>query len=574
MQTLRFITHLFFVTTLVALSACGGGGGGGTPAAAPVSSQSANSPPVASAGANQTVGVGVTVSLDGSGSTDPNNDPLTYAWALTNDGKVSSNSSAVTITSTWILRSFTIQDSAEYYKSLCASPSVQFVIPVRLNDDNLMDFFVHYWCSAPTNGGVLTTATPDALVALVSQTDGSYKVSNEQIFGSRDYKLGGATRKYVRGDINGDGRDDFAFAMNWEDGRLAADPITNATQLSVLLSTPSGGYRVERLGKPNWNHAVEILKNADSVDVITAGFVCCNKTQAFRWRAGAFTDVSAEYDNSFSANWGSTFRAIPDAATGVAQQIVGAAKRQAINVTDYAVADIGIQLVSKKTTGMSLVSEFWRKVELIVNWTSWQQTVGKNTVISVDGKQYFGGMYDEICVMPPLHSGGSRYVVAKLGVEKDKQDRTLVAGGAYAEKDTLPVNILNFYELASSGDLKSIPSPIVNEEIASNFNFFDCKDVNNDGLPDLVSYAFSRPGFNERGTERGKPTVYINNGKDQLVKIDISALPGYSAGNELQSLMTDVNGDGITDLMLFGSATDSGGGAIEVHLLRSYLRAP
>ena len=425
-----------------------------------------------------------------------------------------------------------------------------------------------------TNGAVLTTATPDALVALVSQSDGSYKVSNEQIFGSRDYKLGGAARKYVRGDINGDGRDDFALAMNWEDGRLAADPTTNATQLSVLLSTSSGGYRVERLGKPNWNHAVEILKNTDSVDVITAGFVCCNKTQAFRWRAGAFTDVSAEYDNPFSANWGGTFRAIPDSVTGVSQQIVGGAKRQAPNITDYAVADIGLQLISKKQTGMSLLSEFWRKVEFIVKWTSWQETVGTNTVIIVDGKQYFGGSYDEICIMPALHAGGPRYAVAKLAVSKDKQGRTLVAGGTYAEKDTSPVNILNFYELATSGELKSIPSPIVNEEIASNFNFFDCKDINNDGLPDLVSYAFSRPGFNERVAERGKPTVYINNGKDQLIKTDISALPGYTAGNELQSLMTDVNGDGITDLLLFGTTTSSGGGAIEIHLLRSYLRAP
>jgi len=592
---------ILFVVLL--LLACGGGGGG-TSGPALV----ANLPPVANAGIDQTVGVGVTVNLDGTASSDANNDSLTYSWVLTaqptgskasiadtkapktsfiadvpgrytaslvvSDGKSSSNSAVVTVTSTWILKSFVIADQTDSYKSLCASPVISFVIPVRLNEDNLLDFFVHYWCSAPTTGGVLTTATPDVLVALVSQSDGSYKASNEQVFGSKEYKLGGASRKYVRGDINGDGRDDFAFAMNWEDGRLAADPTTNATQLSVLLSTTGSTYKVERLGNPNWNHAVEIVRNADSVDVVTSGFACCRNTQAFRWRSGVFSDVSTEYLSSFSSNWASAFRAIHDPTTGLLQHIAGVATRQAPSVKEYSLSEIGIQLVRKNTTGFSLLSEFWKKVAFTVNWTSWQLTTGTNSVVLVNGKQYFGGAYDEICIMPPLRSGGPRFVVAKVGVAADKLGRTLVPGGHYSELDTVPANILDFYEIANGVELKSVTSPMVNEEIVSNYNRFECKDINGDSLPDLVAYAFTRPGFNERIAERGKPTVYINNGKEQLVRADISALPGHSAGNELQSVMTDVNADGVTDLLLFGSATDSGGGAIEVHLLRSPLRAP
>lgn len=73
-------------------------------APASVTISTANTAPVANAGPNQTVAVGTTVTLNGSGSTDADGNPLTYQWSFVSKptGSAAALSSGTTIKPTFI----------------------------------------------------------------------------------------------------------------------------------------------------------------------------------------------------------------------------------------------------------------------------------------------------------------------------------------------------------------------------------------------------------------------------------------------------------------------------------------
>jgi hypothetical protein len=99
---LTSLKSLLATFALMVLAGCGGGGGGGT-AEVPTQSTS-NAMPVANAGAAQNLTTGSTASLDGSGSTDADNNLLTYRWTLTSKpaGSTANLSSSTAVNPTFI----------------------------------------------------------------------------------------------------------------------------------------------------------------------------------------------------------------------------------------------------------------------------------------------------------------------------------------------------------------------------------------------------------------------------------------------------------------------------------------
>ena len=104
---------LFIVCVAVLIASCGSGGGGSPEPVTP-----SNTPPVAHAGADQTVHAGAVVSLDAKGSTDADGDTLTYSWRLESlpEGSVATLSDAAVATP-----SFTADKVGTYVVGLTVS---------------------------------------------------------------------------------------------------------------------------------------------------------------------------------------------------------------------------------------------------------------------------------------------------------------------------------------------------------------------------------------------------------------------------------------------------------------------
>ena len=405
-------------------------------------------------------------------------------------------------------------DAVSYYSSACNQPSYQFLIPTKINDDTYIDFIAHFWCDSSTPTEFDDLPVEDALVAYLSDGYGGYNIDNLDVFGSVSAKLGGASRKYSRGDLNGDGKDDFAFAMNWEDGRAAYDydsMVANYAQPSILMSHESG-YKIERIGKPDWGHSVQIK----GTKVLFGG----HSSQAFELIDSTWVDISEQFtDLSFAS-----FLVFDD-------YIINSVRRNGLQ---------GLELLEKNIVISSLMIEESFKV----NFESWNNRGTGNYdelgVYNIRGENYFHGMTTEMCRQDDL-------IIATINASKLKSGE-IIEGGYYSETETDPVVLFAFYQIENKA-LVEKQIEIIGEEINHNFNFFDCIDVNNDNKSDIVAQVFSQP-WNDQDNNQGVPEVYINS-DGSYFNLDTSTWPVYSVNDGSQGYLSDVDSNGTFDLVMF-----------------------
>ena len=421
----------------------------------------------------------------------------------------------------------TLLDAASYYSNACNNPSFQFLIPTKINEDVYTDFIAHYWCDSLTPAEYDIAPTADALVAYVSDNFGEYKIDNVNVFGEINPKLGGASRKYARGDINEDGKDDFAFAINWEDGRASFNyqsMISNYAKPAILLSNDSG-YQVIRLGTEDWGHSVQIKDNK----VFFAG----HSSQVFELIESNWINISDSYDNLSFAS----FLIFDDF-------IINSVRKEFSQ---------GLELIKDNKVISSIMIEESFKV----NFESWNNAGSNNFselgVYNIQGENYFHGMISEMCKKDDI-------IVATINASKLISGE-IEEGGYYSESETMPVVIFSFYEIYNES-LRELDINIINEEINHNFNFFDCIDVNNDQRKDIIAQVFSEQ-WNDQDNNRGVPEVYINDNGGYF-NLDTSNWPVYSYTDDSQGYLYDIDDNATPDLIVFPLKINTSGN-IEIY---------
>lgn len=451
-----------------------------------------------------------------------------------------------------------IQDAETFYSSVCVEPhnyrpSIQFVIPVTLNDDEYTDFFVVYWCDLKSEywGTTQTEATPNLVVAQVSDGAGGWYADNELVFNDSWPALAGASRKYTSGDFNNDGKVDFAFAMNWEDGR-GADSVYDSSQ-SILISHDDH-YEILNGGCPCWGHAVASRPNDKGFDdVLFAGY--CNNYyfQAYTFLEEPepkFTTVTDSYPmgvNMPASHWATDF------------QVVGT---DGIVGTTCVEQDCGIGLFYE-SLDWQMTGSYLLQKEFDIEWYNWNNDFSSATVYNVNGELLVGVGASQMCVI------GEETVVAMFDGQKHPTQE-MDPNITYDMDEFDDHRFILVFDIVD-GELVQREQPFVNEPNNYNANFFDCKDINGDGNTDIVISQFSRSKYDI--LLGGRPLVFLNDG-NQFVNYEVATevvLPGHSIVREnAQGYMYDVNSDGYQDVVVFGETTQHDG-TIEIYTANKHL---
>ena len=130
------------------------------------------------------------------------------------------------------------------------------VADLDINADGRTDLVFHFFSSLEgLSGDLRGQPTPNFVKIFLQDADGRFADSTEAVLGEGKPSLGGASRHVVKGDFNGDGKSDLAYAINWEDRRLVEDPADLSAQLAAILSSDDK-YEIVFFGTQSWYHSL------------------------------------------------------------------------------------------------------------------------------------------------------------------------------------------------------------------------------------------------------------------------------------------------------------------------------
>ena len=448
------------------------------------------------------------------------------------------------------LTEFGVVAECASYEFTRGEPVVEMFLPIDINEDQYTDFLILAFCS---NSNDLSGIEHDGpaytyLIPYLSDSEGNYTAQPLAVFGEAFPKLDYMPRKWVQADFNDDGRDDVALAINTDDGRL-----NHAVPYQVvLMSQPDGRFVVDQISTPAplMAHAISLAKNSlGGFDVLWSGYSMDGGVYAYRYVNSTWTDVTTEYPNAgaydlSTSDFGTETRAVLP-LQGETQKIVSMSQQDAAGNPIK-----GMNLWQRNGTTWTATGSYGVSIDGSVERISWvTQQPAPIGYTTVNGKELIIDAFtQEGCI---IQDQGSTYFMAQVSgtgiVGQKALDKNRVYGLADATDEEF-VSVLMFLDI-SGDEVVLSPLSVTNEQIIEHGNFFDCRDVNGDGLTDVVMHNFAN-SWRDNWTKLQTPYVYLNNGNTGFSYVDYEQRGVFANEfGEYTGILHDMNGDGIEDLV-------------------------
>ena len=412
-----------------------------------------------------------------------------------------------------------------------------------LNLDGFADFIFHFTAgqNQENQGAVIVGPSPNRLVVLLSDGIGGYFDGNGTLFSSEEpVVFEGGSRKVVIGDLNNDNFPDVLYAVNREDGRSGQPSSTNASFSAVLMSQPNGQYQYIKVGVENWYHSAGIINGSSGPEIWLGGY---HTSSGIIYRDAA-TNLASGFgyffdtvENGFSSviqvpAAKNTFTPIPNKNNpSLTQQVVA-------TVDASGTSALGL-FFKDESSDWNIVSSYLPiQTRVTVPFVSHSGNEGTSTLSSIDGIPITGYGHSASGTME-LFPNSSPVAIFKANgviIRSPRED------GAYYENDGQAFSTFEFYSTADNV-LTPLSISILGEDQQKNINFFECIDLTNDNLLDIIAYPYSNTGT---------PIVYVNTGAGVFAKLSDQKLPqaDNNWGNQASSKFFDYNNDDIMDLIV------------------------
>jgi hypothetical protein len=291
MNLFKFLSAIFLATQLIA---CGGGGAAlGVIAGAFNTSSPANDPPIANAGITQNVSLGFVgglaskvVTLDGTGSSDPNNNILTFAWTLLTRP---TGSAAVLSSATEPKPTFTADKEGTYTAQLIVkdsgnlvsvAPSVVTIVAsisnsIPVANAGAKQFVVFGASSTVTLDGTYSTDADNNQL--------TYEWSMLKKPSSSAATLVGDNKKKARPTFVADVAGDYEFMLVVNDGLLNSLPSTVVVTASLENRKPTANPGEDK------NVAKNTVVSLDGTNSLDPDF----DTLTYKWNWMSFPGTTA-----------------------------------------------------------------------------------------------------------------------------------------------------------------------------------------------------------------------------------------------------------------------------------------